>query len=46
VQESGAVGDDDGDVDIGASRSVVATACRHRWTCRQRGVVHADPVTP
>jgi hypothetical protein len=30
-------GDDDGDVDGGASRSVMATTSRHRWTCRQRG---------
>jgi hypothetical protein len=26
------VKDDDGDVDDGASRSVVATTSRHRWT--------------
>jgi hypothetical protein len=41
------VGDDDGDVDGGASRSVVATTSRHRWTCRRRGATQSDVlVTP
>jgi hypothetical protein len=46
--------DDDGDVDGGASRSVVATMSWHRWTCRRRGAtqvgdpvtLHATPVAP
>jgi hypothetical protein len=41
------VGDNDGDVDGGASQSVVATTSRHRWTCRRRGATQAGvPVTP
>jgi hypothetical protein len=35
------VGDDNGDVDGGASRLVAATTSRHRWTCRRRGVTQA-----
>jgi hypothetical protein len=30
-------GDDDGDVDGGASRSMVTTMSRCRWTCKRRG---------
>ncbi|PWZ41227.1 hypothetical protein Zm00014a_013962 [Zea mays] len=40
-------GDDDGDVNGGASRSVVATTSRHKWTCRRRGTTQAGVlVTP
>jgi hypothetical protein len=41
------VRDDDGDIDGGAFRSVVATTSWHRWTCRRRGATHAGVlVTP